>query len=672
MRFQKVSRRLRARAPAVLALALAGLGQFSVVTRAEDTRPDMMFVLDLSNSMWGQINGTAKVEIAKDAFSGFLGELPDGVNAGLMAYGHRRKSDCGDVETLVPVTPLDRGKLEASVKSLKPRGKTPITEALRMAAQELGSRDKPGRLVLISDGIETCNGDPCALAAELAKSGVDFKAHVIGFDIASKADQAKIACIAHLTGGTYWNVKDAGGLAEALRETAQAAPEQVLEFPVVLTAADKDSGARIDGNVDWVISKADDETVVGSGLHGGQVELKLPPGDYVVSAELDERAGGASFTVSDQGAKQTVLLAGNLPEATIALAASQAVATSRIDVAFTGPLADSDFIRVVTPDGQRLERDLWAYVRDGSPVSLPLPSEPGSYQVAYVWTEYGERILAKAPVEVTEAKVNLTFASEVSAGMLFEVTWEGPGGQDDWIGIVPQGAPSDDYGGRWSGVSNGSPVTLQAPVEAGNFEVIYVAGADQGILARKPLAVGEAKAGMQAPSEVEASLIFEVTWTGPKGPDDWIGVSVPGSDPAAYLTYARPEGETVRLMSPVKPGSYELRYILSGEGATRILASQPLEIKTPLITLEGPEEAEVGKPMTIKVAGPANGSNWVGFAKVGEPAGAYISGAWATIDDITDGTFDLMAPEEPGAYELRFVLSGDDTVIAASRPVTLK
>ncbi len=72
-----------------------------------------------------------------------------------------------------------------------------------------------------------------------------------------------------------------------------------------------------------------------------------------------------------------------------------------------------------------------------------------------------------------------------------EIAFEGPNGPEDWIGIVPKDGTVDDYQGRWKGTADGSPVTLQAPSEAGTYDVIYVTGIDQTILTRQPLTVGE-------------------------------------------------------------------------------------------------------------------------------------------------------------------------------------
>ncbi|WP_346912308.1 VWA domain-containing protein [uncultured Roseibium sp.] len=652
-----------------LGTALLGSVLVAGSARAE---PDYLFVLDSSNSMWGQIDGTSKAEIAKSAFRDLVADLPENAHAGLMAYGHRRKADCGDVETLVPISQLDRMHLMQSVEALKPRGKTPITETLRQAAELLASKDRAGRLVLISDGIETCGGDPCALAAELAKTGIDFKAHVIGFDIASRADQAKIACIAHLTGGTYWNARDADGLAKALKESVAAVEAKAPAPVTILKAVDKDSGQPVAGPVEWVVASAEDETVVSSGLTGGTVEVALEPGTYVVSAELEERAGGAELVVSDKGGSQIVLLDGTLPEAMVTPAAAEAPATSLLEVAFKGPEASDDFLRIVTPDGQRLERDLWAYVRDGNPAKLPLPTEPGAYKVVYVWTEGSERVLASAPLTVTEVSATLTYAAEIAAGKPVEIAWEGPGGPEDWIGIVPKGGTADDYDGRWKGTADGSPLVVQAPGEAGAYEVIYVTGVDQTILTRQPLSVVESAASLKAPPSVEASARLKVTWSGPKGSDDWIGIAPVGSDAQAYVTYERPEGDSVSIVAPLARGTYELRYILSTTDGSRILASQPLTVTDPAVSLEGPKEVPAGSTIRVKVSGPANDSNFIGFADPSQDAWGTASGAWASANDIRNGELELTTPAEPGTYELRFVLSAGDAEIAARQTVTVR
>lgn len=189
---------------------------------AGQQQPKTMLVLDASGSMWGQIDGKPKIAIARDAVDAML----DGWNRGdlgLIAYGHRRKGDCGDIEVLQAIGPNTSADIRGQVHALNPKGMTPISAAVRMAAEQLRYTEQKATVILVSDGEETCNADPCALGKELEAAGVDFTAHVVGFDIAkgSKADR-QLQCLAANTGGKYVTAKDAGELNRALQSVAKA------------------------------------------------------------------------------------------------------------------------------------------------------------------------------------------------------------------------------------------------------------------------------------------------------------------------------------------------------------------------------------------------------------------------------------------------------------------
>ena len=657
--------------------ALLGLASLlpGVVHAQSGTTPDTMIVLDVSNSMWGQIDGVAKIEIAREALGSLLDELPDGGRTGLMVYGHRREGDCSDVELVAPLTPLDRAALKAAAAKVKPKGKTPITEALRQAATNLGVADRPSRLILVSDGIETCSGDPCALAAELARAGVDFKAHVIGFDIASRADQAKIACIASLTGGSYTNARDAAELAEALKKSAASVSQEApaAKLPeLTLTAIDGATGKPIEGPVSWTVSGRESEAVVAAGLTGGTVSLPLPPGAYTVSATLLEKSGGAEASVTDAGGSATVVLDGVVPKASISLAAASAPASSVLAVSFEGPKEPGDFLRIVTADGERLETDLWVRVDDGSPVDMRLPSEPGTYEIVYVWSAGDDRIIARAPLTVVPAELSLELPATVPVGAQVSVDWKGPGGAGDWIGFVPQGGGAGDYAGRYVFVET-SPATLMAPSAAGAYEAIYVTGHDGAVVQRKAFEVTEGTSALVAPASAEAGAEIDVTWQGPGGSSDWIGVSEPASPADSYLTWTSPSDPVVRLRLPLTPGAYELRYVLSAADGAKVMAAQALTLTEPDIELGIPTEVSAATDVTFAANGPTNGSNWIGFTLPGAEPGSYSSGLWTGAEDIADGRLTMRTPQEPGVYELRFVLSGPgEPRIAKSVTIAVK
>ncbi|WP_438363075.1 vWA domain-containing protein [Nioella halotolerans] len=189
--------------------------------------PRAMLILDGSGSMWGQIDGTPKIEIARDAISDMLDGWQPGRQIGLMAYGHREQGNCTDIETLLPPAPLDRPGFEAILDGITPLGRTPLTEATRRAAEALAFTDAPATVILVSDGRETCNADPCDAAEVLERTGADFTAHVIGFDV-DDAAQADLSCLAEATGGMYLAATDAEELTGALQEVTEAKPEPVV------------------------------------------------------------------------------------------------------------------------------------------------------------------------------------------------------------------------------------------------------------------------------------------------------------------------------------------------------------------------------------------------------------------------------------------------------------
>ena len=206
---------------AVLALAL---GTSAV---AQDRA---MIVLDASESMWGQIDSKTKIEIARETMGEVLGVVPEANELGLIVYGHRSKGDCGDIELAVPPAAGTAGAIAEFVKGINPKGKTPLLAAVKQAAEGLRYTEDKATVILVTDGLETCDADPCALGCELEAAGVDFTAHVVGFGL-TKAEGAQVACLAENTGGRYIEAKDVGSLSEALKKTVVAEAPPAPEPP---------------------------------------------------------------------------------------------------------------------------------------------------------------------------------------------------------------------------------------------------------------------------------------------------------------------------------------------------------------------------------------------------------------------------------------------------------
>ncbi len=215
-----------------LATLLALVSPFVTAVQAQtQDRPQTILVLDASGSMWGQIDGVAKITIAQDVVTDLLATFPADVSLGLTVYGHREKGNCADIETVVAPAPGTAATIAAAVRGIQPRGKTPMTDAVIAAAQALKYTEERATVILVSDGIETCNPDPCAAALALEAAGVDFTAHVVGFDVeGDPTAQAQLQCLAANTGGRYIGASNALELTAALFTVVAVDPEPEPEF----------------------------------------------------------------------------------------------------------------------------------------------------------------------------------------------------------------------------------------------------------------------------------------------------------------------------------------------------------------------------------------------------------------------------------------------------------
>jgi Ca-activated chloride channel homolog len=196
-----------------------------------------IIVLDASGSMWDEVDGRPKLEIARAALGDVLRSLPADSSLGLLAYGHRVKGDCNDIELLVPPATGRAAAISGVADHLRFIGKTPLTEAVRQAAAVLDSPAQKATVILITDGIENCSGDPCALGAELEDTGADFTAHVIGLGL-TEAEGTEVACLAQNTGGVYLQAGDAASLGDALRATVLAGDVTPVPAPEPIPDAD--------------------------------------------------------------------------------------------------------------------------------------------------------------------------------------------------------------------------------------------------------------------------------------------------------------------------------------------------------------------------------------------------------------------------------------------------
>lgn len=205
---------------------------FSIIPSAfAATYPEVMFVLDASGSMWGRVHNTAKIQIARKVMGEIVPALPKEVKVGLTLYGHRRKGDCNDIEIVIEPGSDDRQRLLDKVNSISPKGMTPIADSITMVVDKLKGCESETTIILISDGEETCQDNPCGVVKALKESGIKFILHVVGFDV-TEDQREQLHCLSDAAEGNYFGAGDADSLLAALTTVTQEVKKKVEKAKV--------------------------------------------------------------------------------------------------------------------------------------------------------------------------------------------------------------------------------------------------------------------------------------------------------------------------------------------------------------------------------------------------------------------------------------------------------
>ncbi|MFD5239414.1 VWA domain-containing protein [Streptomyces tendae] len=238
--------RLAAGACALLAALAAGMAFPAGASAGEPTgqdAPKVDLVLDVSGSMRTRdIDGGTRMAAAKQAFNEVLDATPEEVQLGIRTLGadypgDDRKTGCKDTAQLYPVGPLDRTEAKTAVATLAPTGWTPIGPALLKAADDLDGGDGSKRIVLISDGEDTCAPlDPCEVAREIAAKGIGLTIDTLGL-VPNTKMRRQLSCIAEATGGTYTSVEHTDELTDKVNQLVDRAADPVVT-PVATEGAD--------------------------------------------------------------------------------------------------------------------------------------------------------------------------------------------------------------------------------------------------------------------------------------------------------------------------------------------------------------------------------------------------------------------------------------------------
>lgn len=185
-----------------------------------------MVILDSSGSMTGLVNSRQRIDIAKDAVSKFLMAVPKGVNTGLVVYGHKgsnsfadKELSCRGIEEVVKLGANNSSSIISSMKSFSPRGWTPIAGSLDFVKDIFSQRSKSDSdfLILVSDGIESCDGDPLDSAKKLKSEIKNIELDVIGFATDS-ATRTFLNNVAMSANGSYITANNADDITKELNK----------------------------------------------------------------------------------------------------------------------------------------------------------------------------------------------------------------------------------------------------------------------------------------------------------------------------------------------------------------------------------------------------------------------------------------------------------------------
>jgi hypothetical protein len=196
-------------------------GALRIVKQQGDKPPtrNLEIVLDVSGSMNTKLGTTTRWQTALEVLKQVVDELPEDMHVGLRVYGHRYASrsaeTCTDTQLVVPIAKLDRARILGTASKLRPRGETPL---IRSVLQTIGDLKAAGggSVILITDGEESCKGNPQAAAQQLKDAGLNLTLNIVGFTVTGQQTEAELGALAGSTGGRYYSAQDGPELARAV------------------------------------------------------------------------------------------------------------------------------------------------------------------------------------------------------------------------------------------------------------------------------------------------------------------------------------------------------------------------------------------------------------------------------------------------------------------------
>jgi Ca-activated chloride channel homolog len=182
-----------------------------------------IILLDASSSMLQQTDGRVKMEIAKDAVKSFAKTIGQSSEVSLVVYGHKgsdsdadKGASCSGIEDIYPMGKYEKEVFHGAVDSFDSKGWTPLAGAIQKAAEMSGSYDGNTTVYIVSDGAETCDGNPVQASKDLVAKNAESTVNIIGFEV-DGATENQLKAVAEAGNGEYFKADNP----EELKNTIQ-------------------------------------------------------------------------------------------------------------------------------------------------------------------------------------------------------------------------------------------------------------------------------------------------------------------------------------------------------------------------------------------------------------------------------------------------------------------
>lgn len=593
-----------------------------------------LLILDASGSMRGRIEDQVKMDMAKDVTCDYVKSLPADMNVGLLVYGHRSREDCNDMEYIVPLGKNNRDTLIKTIKGLKPMGKTPITLSLDKAVTIIDSKQgDDNTILLISDGKESCDADPCSLIAKYIAQGKHFVCHVIGFDVDRRTEMA-LKCIADAGNGKYYTAANMPGFKVAIEDVKKSQPVAVAP-PKPVPAPQPDKKTRLKTGT-----------------------LTLQKDTFIAGERI-----WIHFSTPEQYSDKAWIgiIPSHIPHGDETLNDNHDLSYKYLNKATAGDLEFS------------------------------APGTPGNYDFRMHDTDNNGVEVASVSFTVVQGSATMALSkTTLICGEKFEVHFQTQVNLSNkaWMGIVPSEIPhgdedrndQHDISYQYLGGKNTGTLTFNAPSKPGTYDMRLHDTDDHGSeIGSATFTVTMGAASVSLPkTQYQSGEPLIVSFSSPSNlsPKAWIGI-IPSDIPhgnesrndqfdIAYKYLNGKQQGSLDFVAPSKAGSYDFRLNDTDNDGNELASVSfivsPSSGSLSLTKTEFSPGETIWLTFTSSITYASNA--WVGILPANIPHGSEQRNdqhdiSYQYVKGKQGGTLEFKAPDKPGSYDFRLNDSDD-------------